>query len=391
MKRRVVVTGIGILCSIGTNKKEVLNSLLEGTIGLKESSICKKNDELQDYKVGECDFFTHEMKDINSVERLELMAVQAIDEALIDSSLEVDEIEKKGDKVSLSISTSLAGSTQTLKSLIEKEKSGLWCLHSREFISRIMSKYKFKGSCYTTSSACAAGTAGAGIGYDLIKNDEADIVIVGGADHLSEFPLFGFHSLKSLSNDVCKPFDVNRDGINIGEASAFFVFEELGHALERGAKNYYGEIMGYALANDAYHMTSPNPSGEGAFYVMKDALKNSEVGIEDIDCINAHGTGTKANDKMEIKAIRKLFDENTCVSSTKSRTGHCLGAAGSVELAICLLSLDANYFTSTLNSKEIIEDAKNLLKRKDLDIEFKCILSNSFAFGGNLASIVIKR
>ncbi len=391
MNRRVVITGIGMLCSIGTNKIEVLNALISEKSGLKKSKQCIKYDELKDVKVGECEFNTKEFTDIQSLERLEIMAMKAIDEALIDSRLTIDDIEKKEDRAALSLSTSLAGSSQMLKTLEEPEISDLWSLHSRRFMSRIMNQYKVKGSCYTTSSACAAGTAGAGIGFDLVKNNEADIVIVGGTDHLSMFSVFGFYSLNTLSSDECKPFDVNRDGINIGEGSAFFIFEELECARNRGVDRFYGEVLGYGLANDAYHMTSPNPSGEGAYQVMKAALEDSGIGKEEVDYINAHGTGTKANDQMEISAINRLFQENVKVSSTKSRVGHCLGAAGSIEIGICLFALSKDIYPHTKNSYDFIEEGKKMLDRETSKKQVNCILSNSFAFAGNLASIVIKK
>ncbi|MHB1391658.1 MAG: beta-ketoacyl-[acyl-carrier-protein] synthase family protein [Clostridia bacterium] len=388
MKRRVVVTGIGILCTLGKDKTEVLNSLKKGDSGLKKSNICKPYKELEDIKVGECDFDSLEVENHNTLERVEHMMRKALDEALCDSGLTIDELEKKGSRVSLSLSTSLAGTEYILKSIKEEEKQGLWLLHSREFISRMMKDYKIKGSSYTTSSACAAGTAGAGIGYDLVKSDDADIALVGGADNLTMFSLFGFNALKSLSGDICKPFDQSRDGTNLGEGSSFIILEELEHAKKRNAR-CYGEIVGYGLANDAYHVTSPDPEGEGAYFSMEMAIKEAGISPEDVDYINAHGTGTVANDIMEIQSIRRLFGDNPYVSSTKSRTGHCLGAAGSIEIGICLLALNSNLFLPTINSSvNIVEDWSPQIK-KNSNKGIKTMASNSFAFAGNTASIII--
>lgn len=391
MNRRVVITGVGMLCSIGANKKEILDALMNETIGLNTSEQLKKYEELKHIKVGECDLEQQEFNNIQSLERLELMGRKAIDEALLDSGLTIEDIEKEDDRVALSLSTSLAGSSQMLESLVDTKNSNLWALHSRQFVSRLMNQYKVKGSCYTTSSACAAGTAGAGIGFDLIKSGEADIAIVGGTDHLSMFSIFGFHSLNTLSKDICMPFDKNRDGINIGEASAFFVFEEFEHAKSRGVVQIYGEVIGYGLANEAYHMTSPDPSGEGAYHVMTAALKDAGIKKEDIDYINTHGTGTKANDQMEFDAIKLLFPDGVKASSTKSRVGHCLGAAGSIEIGICLLAMYSNKIPHTLISCDFIDEGNSILTRDDYPTEVNCVISNSFAFAGNLASIVIKK
>jgi 3-oxoacyl-[acyl-carrier-protein] synthase II len=242
-------------------------------------------------------------------------------------------------------------------------------------------------------SACAAGTAGAGIAFDLIKEGKADVMIAGGADPLTKFACTGFHSLKSLSPTCCTPFDKEHDGIIIGEGSAFFVIENLEHAKKRNAK-IYGEILGYSINNEAYHITSPQPSGDGALISMKEALRKSNLSLDKLDYINAHGTATKANDNMELKAITNLLGDkvkDVAISSTKSMTGHCLGAAGSIELAIAMISLSKGFIppTSTLrNPQEGFEDY-NLVKEKGMKKELNYILSNSFAFAGNTSSIVI--
>ncbi len=387
-ERRVVVTGIGMMCNIGNNKEEILSNLIDEKINFKEC------EEIAGFKVGRSNMPKIELTQVDSVDKIEWMSDKTINQALQDSSLSINEIEEKDNRFALSFATSLYGVEQSLKGLTDKKQRGLWYLHTRQLISRIAKKYAIKGSVYTTSSACASGTAGAIIGYDLIKNDEADIVLVGGTDYISSLSLYGFNSLQSLSKNICKPFDIDRDGINIGEGSAFFIFEELEHAKSRD-KKWYAEVIGCGLANEAYHITSPDPEGEGVLYVMKQAIKQASISPDKIDYINAHGTGTKANDVMELKAIEKLLDKkehvDTFVSSTKSRTGHCLGSAGSIELGFCLLALSNNLYLNTVGSNEMIEDKLNLLKNREENKELEYILSNSFAFGGNLASILIKK
>ncbi|KAB3533471.1 beta-ketoacyl-[acyl-carrier-protein] synthase family protein [Alkaliphilus pronyensis] len=388
-KRRVVVTGIGMLCNLGNNKDEVLASLM------KDKAYFQESEELKGVKVGKGSLYNYELKEATSMNKIEGMSYITIDEALKDSSLSIEELEAKAERVAISFATSstaLHVIEHCTKGFIDKKERGLWYLHSGQYMSRMANRYGIKGSIYTTSSACASGTAAAILAYDLIKNNEADIVIVGGADTVSGFSLYGFNSLQSLSKNICKPFDKDRDGINIGEGSGFFIFEELEHAKARN-KKWYTEIIGCSLGNEAYHMTSPNPEGEVINHVMKEAIKDAGISPKSIDYINAHGTGTKANDIVELKAIEELFEEttevNTLVSSTKSRTGHCLGAAGSIELGFSILALSHNLHLTTLNASNKIEDKLSLLEPKGKKV-LEYALSNSFAFAGNLASIVLK-
>jgi len=384
--RRAVITGIGMLCSVGRNKQEIITNLQEDKLNFGSW------DEMPEVKIGKSAMADQPIDQLESLDRIERMSFQTIDEALVDANLLVSQL--NNERVSLSFATSLYGVEQSFKGLEDEPNRGLWYMYTRRSLTKIAQKYQIKGSTYTTSSACASGTAGAILGYDLIRNDEADIVVVGGTDYMSRLSLHGFHSLQALSENICRPFDINRDGINIGEGSAVFIVEELEHAKKRGQK-WYGEIIGGSLANDAYHMTSPNPTGEGANHAMKEAIREASITAHQIDYINAHGTGTKANDGMELAAIEQLFNDETTVktkvSSTKSRTGHCLGAAGSVELGFCLLAMANNLQLKTLNTEETIADKLDLLSNEGNESEIEYALSNSFAFAGNIASIVIKK
>lgn len=387
--RRAVITGIGMLCNIGSNKQEIIRNLLAEEMNFQAYK------EMPNIKVGISDMPENELTEIDSLDRIERISFEAINEALEDAGLSIEQIGQKKERVAASFASSLIGTEHTLKGLSDEKQRGLWYLYMRRTLTKITQKYQIKGGIYTTSSACASGTAGAILGYDLIHDDEADIVLVGGSDCISNVSIFGFNSLQALSENISKPFDANRDGINIGEGSAFFVLEELEHAKKRG-KKWYGEIIGGSLANDAYHMTSPNPNGEGANYAMETAIKQAKISPNQIDYINAHGTGTKANDTMELAAIERLFVNktsgvNTFVSSTKSRTGHCLGSAGSIELGFCLLAMSNNFQLKTVNTKETIEDKFDLLKSDGKSKEIEYVLSNSFAFGGNISSIVIRK
>jgi 3-oxoacyl-[acyl-carrier-protein] synthase II len=388
MERKVVVTGIGILCALGNNKVEVLKALADQTTGIKKAEMCSAYKDLEYVKVGISDFEQVELNHPEELDKIEKMTKQVLDEALRDAGLTVQDLEKEGLRASFSMSTSLAGTDHLLKYLDLDKQDPMWIVKARAFISRLAAAYKIGGGYYTTSSACAAGTAGAGIAFDLIRNGAADVVVTGGADHISLFSIFGFNALKSLSRDISKPFDAERDGINIGEASVFFIFEEYEHAKKRNAR-CYGEIIGYGLANDAYHITSPDPKGAGAIQAMTMALQDASASKEEIGYINAHGTGTSANDQMELKAIREVFGDFPVVSSTKSRTGHCLGAAGSIELYFSLLSIYEGLLPETCNSRLDMEGDWSFKAAKDSGpIEYA--LSNSFAFAGNAASILIR-
>ena len=377
-----------MLCNVGNNKQEILINLQEDMMNFQESK------HIPNVKIGKSDMPATPPDQLESVDTIERMAFKTIDEALEDAGLDPSQLGERNERVAFSFATSLYGIEQSFIGLSDEAQRGLWYLYTRRSITKIAEKYQIKGSIYTTSSACASGTAGAILGYDLIRNDEADIVLVGGTDCMSHFSLHGFNALQALSGDICKPFDINRDGINIGEGSAFFIVEELEHAKKRG-KKWYGEIIGGSLANDAYHMTSPNPTGEGANYAMKAATREAGISPNQIDYINAHGTGTNANDGMELAAMEQIFDSNekidTFASSTKSRTGHCLGAAGSIELGFCLLAMENNLLLKTTNLEESIEDKLALLKTDGKDQEIRYSLSNSFAFGGHIASIVVSR
>ena len=202
--------------------------------------------------------------------------------------------------------------------------------------------------------------------------------------------------MKSLAEGPCQPFDVDRTGINLGEASAFFIFEELEHAQRRGAV-ILAEVMGHCSKNEAYHITSPNPKGEGATIAMKGAFADAGVDLSSITepiYVNMHGTGTVANDTMELLAIEDTFKDNEVYfSSTKSRTGHCLGAAGSIELAISVLSLEQGKVYATINTQNPVEMPGNIhgIYGDNCKVDFDYVVSNSFAFAGNTSSIVLKK
>jgi len=393
-KRRVVVTGIGIIVSNGNNKDEFYNSLVNGKTGLKKVDLFDTKD-LRTNIAGEVSIKFSELKKNDDLERTIFLAYKASEEALKDSKLSRNDIYDLCERAGISFSTSLGDNLRMMEfirnRLYKKENSPNLLIEVPNYITYISKHLGVRGPSYTTNSACAAGTAGAGLAYDSIRYGRTDLMIVGGADPLTKFSMSGFNSLKSTSINGCKPFDKNRDGMSLGEGSAFMIFELLERALNRSA-HIYGEILGYGLGNDAYHITSPDPEGSGAYYAMKTALTDSGLKPENIDYINAHGTATIANDSMEIRAIKRLFNNcNVAISSTKSMTGHCLGAAGSIELAACLLAIDKGFLPPTSSLEEIDNDFSgfNFIKGKGIKATINYAMSNSFAFAGNTASILL--
>lgn len=392
LKRKVVVTGMGIICALGNGKKEVTKNLMTCKNRMSYLSELKDYGNLGDVKAGIVHTNNPMVTNVMDLDKSEYMARIAIDEACSNAGLTKQEFEKLGGRMALSLSTSVMGSDYIMKYIKDNASNGSWIIHSKAYVSRFAKEYSIKGGCYTTSSACASGTAGIGIAYDLICHDKADVVLCGGTDHITDISIYGFHALDTICKDISKPFDKERDGINIGEGSAFFIFEEYEHAQNRNVP-ILAEVLGYGLSNDAYHVTSPDPSGDGARRSMQMALKEAQISNGKNVYINAHGTGTKANDPMELSAIKQVFpEESVLISSTKSLTGHCLGAAGSVEFAFSLIYLEEGKVPKTANSNCDIEGGELYFDGwEERNTNFNTVISNSFAFGGNDATIIIRK
>ncbi|TAH60340.1 MAG: beta-ketoacyl-ACP synthase II, partial [Gottschalkiaceae bacterium] len=261
--------------------------------------------------------------------------------------------------------------------------------------------FKAKGVNETIVTACASSTNAIGDAFRIIQRNDSDIIITGGAEaSITPMALAGFSAMKALSTNnlnpskASRPFDKNRDGFVMGEGAGILVLEELGHALNRGAK-IYGEIIGYGCTADAYHITTPAENGEGAAKAMKIALNDAGIQPSEVDYINAHGTSTSYNDMLETAAIKAVFKEhayNLKISSTKSMTGHLLGAAGGVEACACALSISNGYIPPTINYETIDEECDlDYVPNKGIFQDVSIALSNSLGFGGHNASIVIKK
>ncbi|MBJ6364108.1 beta-ketoacyl-[acyl-carrier-protein] synthase family protein [Paenibacillus sp. GCM10012307] len=393
-RRQAVVTGIGILAPGGTDREAFFQSIVNGASGLRSHEKLKKLG-VRSEVAGSVD---KPCLEIDEDQRIVEMAFCALDEALGDSGLTRADIGKLGVRAGLSLSESAPGHIKTMQYI---RKLGEGSVDSDRLIgipsllSNLVSYLGIKGQAFTTMSACAAGTAGAGIALDSIRYGRTDLMVVVGAEPLSDNYIAGFHSLQSMSIKGCVPFDKDRDGMSLGEGVAVLIVETLDRARQRGA-HIYGELLGYGLGNDAHHITSPDPEGEGAARTIWMALDDAGLQPCDIDYVNAHGTATELNDLMEMSALAKVFHtekerSQVTISSTKAVSGHCLGAAGSVELVATLLAVDRGIVPPTAGLQETPEQFQGLhiLKGYSEKRDIKYAISNSYAFFGNSASIVV--
>lgn len=261
----------------------------------------------------------------------------------------------------------------------------------------ISMRYKAMGISFAPVSACASGTHSIGEGFRAIKHGYTKAAIVGGSEgSITPMAVAGFSNMKALNEttDVLKasiPFDKDRAGFVMGEGAGALILEDLEEALKRGA-TIYGEVVGYGATTDAYHMTQPHPEALGAYMAMKKALEEASIDPSEVSYINAHGTSTPMNDRLESMAVMNLFGDKTPVSSTKSMTGHLLGAAGAVESIISIIAIQEGFIPATVNTKEIDEEVKaNVIIGKNLKKDLQYVLSNSLGFGGHNASLLFKK
>lgn len=329
-----------------------------------------------------------------------VLGLWAAKEAVLDAKLQMDTVDKK--RVGVSIATSLGSiaSKDQFNNAFLKSGYGtadpLLMFETCSTTAGVIAKeYGCQGCAISISTACAAGTNSIGYALDLIRKGECDVVIAGGSDPFSRLSLSGFDSLQSTTKKNIAPFDQNRDGIIIGEAAAIMVIEELDFAKARNVP-IYGEVLGYGISNDAYHTTSPDPKGGGAIRAITQALEDAGLAPEEIDYINAHGTGTILNDVMELGAISQVFGDwarKIPISSTKSLYGHNLACAGSIEAVTCVLAIHDSFIPATINTKEIMEGYKdfNLVLGQIRKAEINTALSTSFAFAGNTAAAIISK
>jgi len=392
-----LISGLGVICSVASNVSELELALKEGRSGYKE--IDKSRFDLSDkvFRNKNGCIIPHEIfEDLVGQDKSLLYEIsyRAIKQALKDANIEIGDY-KNPKRVALCLGTSIGGGHAFMEWMKGTQDNKYYydlLNHNHTNIANKLAKnLGIQGMISVIDTACASGGNSIGRAYDLIKNDRADIVIAGGVDLFTYLTFCGFNSVFAISPERCKPFDEKRRGLNLGDAAAFVVIEN--EKSTKKEKEVYAEIGGYGILNEAYHATAPHPDGIYALKAMKKAIKAANIQATDINYINAHGTSTKANDKMEIKAIQSLVGDNQVyVSSSKSMLGHCLGAAGSIEALITALAIKKKFIPPSINIDTDISNFGNVeIVKEYTEFNINAALSNSFAFAGNMASILLKQ
>ena len=411
--KRVVVTGIGALTPIGNSLQEYWNGLINGVSGadfitnfdaskFKTRFACelKGFDPLQYL----------DKKEARKLDRFTQIALGASDQAVADAGISAENVNV--DRVGVVFASGIGGLITFQEEVINFAKGDGTPRFNPFFIPKmildiaaghISMRHGFRGPNFAVVSACASSTNALMEAFNLIRLDKADIILTGGSEAvISEAGVGGFNAMKAMSerNDdpktASRPYDKERDGFVMGEAAGAIILEDYEHAIKRGAK-IYCEIAGCGATADAYHVTAPHPEGLGAKNVMLAALKEAGMKPEDIDYINTHGTSTPLGDIAEVKAITHVFGEhayNLNISSTKSMTGHCLGAAGVVEAIACIMSVQHDIVPPTINhftDDPELDPRLNFTFEKSQKRIVRAALSNTFGFGGHNACVIVKK
>jgi 3-oxoacyl-[acyl-carrier-protein] synthase II len=412
--KRIVVTGLGAITPLGNTFPDTWEGLINGRSGagpitqfnaerFKTHFACevKDFDPLQ----------IMDRKEVRKCDRYTLLALNAAKEAIADSALDTGK--ENPDRIGVIFASGIGG-IKTFEDEVKGYDEERGPRFNPFFIPKMISDiaagqismiYGFRGPNFATVSACASSTNAISDAFNYIRLGKADVIVTGGAEAaISAAGVGGFNAMNALStrNDsphtASRPFSLSRDGFVLGEGSACLVLEEMEHALARGAR-IYCEIAGTGMSADAYHLTASHPEGLGARLVMKNALEDAGMKPEEIDYINVHGTSTPVGDISEAKAIKNVFGEhayNLNISSTKSMTGHLLGAAGALEAITCILAVKEGVIPPTINHEEGDDDPEidyklNFTFNKAQKREINAALSNTFGFGGHNASVIVKK
>jgi len=410
LRKRVVITGIGVISPVGTGLEAFWSSLVGGVSGIKRverfdpaNFTTRIAGEVVDFEPAQY----IDKKEARRMDRFTQFAVAASGMAIADAALDLEG--ENRDRIGVILGSGIGGITtmeEQARVLFEKGPGRVSPFFVPMMIANIGAgqvaiSYRLRGPNITSVTACASSTNAIGDAFKMIQHGHADVMLSGGTEApITPLAVAGFCSMKAMSTrneepeKASRPFDAQRDGFVIGEGAAILVLESLEHALQRGAR-IYAEVAGYGSTCDAYHMTAPDPDGAGAANAMREALADADLAPGAVDYINAHATSTPLGDRSEVLAIKKVFGDHTgklAVSSTKSMTGHLLGAAGGLEAAVCLLAIDRGEIPPTINYEV-----------PDPDCDLDCVpnvarktavnaaLSNSFGFGGHNATLVFKK
>lgn len=397
----IAITGEGIVSAIGLNKQEVLQSLQERRSGIgKMKYLQSVHHELP---VGEVNLSNEQMKEKLGIpskqmmSRTSLLGLLAIDQALKEAHVDVTNLRArkavgKPLRIVLVSGTTVGGMdiTELCFDQLEKQESVEFLKHHDcGNCTRLMADhFGIFDEVATLSTACSSAANAIMLGARLLKAGEADLVVAGGTEALSRFHLNGFNSLMILDHEPCRPFDMTRAGLNLGEGAAFLVLESEEMAQQRKVTPH-AYLTGYGNACDAFHQTASSENGEGAYLAMTEALAMAQLSAKDIQYVNAHGTGTPNNDQSESVSLKRVFgDEMPMVSSTKSFTGHTTSASGSIETVICILAMQHHFVPANLGWKNPMENGI-LPTMETQNVDLENVLCNSFGFGGNDSSLVI--
>jgi len=401
LKKRVVVTGIGVVSSIGNGRELFWKNLVDGKSGIGPIKTFDPKGMATSYggEVNNFDPKNHISKDnVSKFGRASQLGAAASKMAVEDAGLKSKDL--TDENVTIIIGTTM-GESQVLEGIDQK-----WLSYGEEHVApeeifkypgniisiNIAKELGVDANCVVIPTACAAGNYAIGYGYDQIRSGRADVAIVGGCDAFSRIALTGFSRMYAVAPEKCQPFDVGRKGILVGEGAGILVLESMEHAINRRA-NIYAEITGYALSCDASHMTIPNE--DSITLLIQKTLTSAGIEPKDVDYISAHGTGTKQNDKTESQAINRVFGSSLSkvpVSSIKSMLGHTMGAASALEAVACVMSIYESKIPPTINLLEVDAECPiDCVQNEARDLRVNIALNNSFAFGGNNACVVFKK
>lgn len=398
-RRRVVITGLGVISPLGNGHQRFWERLLEGknaatkitsfdTSKFKSNIAC----EIKDFNFKS--YCNNSFKDIGRASQLAIAATLL---AIKDSSYILEDYNTTNIGVSLGTTSGEVQILHNTAKLISRSKSPQpnFCRYVPHNIPTNVAKYfGLTGPNIIVPTACAASNYAIGIGTDMIRQKRADMMIVGGVDPIDSIVFAGFSRIFSIAPELCQPFDINRKGLLIGEGAAILILESLEKAVERDAK-IYTEIIGYGLSCDAFHMTNPDPNVNGTYNASLFAFSDSNISADNVDCIIAHGTGTRANDRAETKLIKRIFGENARyipISANKSMLGHTMGAAGGMNAIMASRILTDGYIPPTINLRNKdpecdLDYVPNETRKADVHI----VQSNAFAFGGNNSIVLFKK
>lgn len=399
---RVVVTGLGLLTSVGLGRAATWSALLAGQSGLSKVESFDPRHHAADLG-GEIRFFQPDAKDFRRLDprhmgRASQMAITAAHLAVADAALELARLPAARIGVAMGTTSGEPGEVETftdrmLAGALDQVDGALMVRYPCHVIAgQIAAELGLGGPNILLPAACAAGNYAVGYAFDTLRAGRADVMLAGGADAFSRITYTGFARLGAIAPERCQPFDKNRKGMVPGEGAAVLVLERLDDAVARGAR-IWAEVAGYGISCDAHHMTAAHPEGDGAARAMRFALAQAGHTADEVDYVSAHGTGTPTNDKLEAKAMAQVFGKHRVpTSSIKSMLGHTMGAASAIESAICALAIAEGKVPPTIGFEEADPECDlDCVPNVQRELEVKVAMNNAYAFGGNNASVIFRR